>query len=315
MNYKKLGNLCTKVSEICFGALPMGPLQKNIPVNEGQKLLVYALRNGINFIDTAQLYRTYEPIGRALREVDKRPVIATKSTAKSYAEMKEAYLEASDLMGLQVIDIFHLHAARVNDTVFEEREGALEFLKEYKQKDKIKAIGVSSHSVSVVNRAASLPEIDIVFPIINKKGMGIVDGSIQEMEEAIARCVKNNKGIYLMKVLAGGNLIGDYEEAISYARAIPGISSIAIGMVSKEEVDYNLAYFNGKSAKDLPSVKDLKKRMTIVQVLCKGCSTCIKACPNKAIEMIENKARINMDSCLTCGYCVKECSEFAIRMI
>jgi len=315
MNYRKLGNLETKVSEICFGALPMGPLQKNIPVNEGKELLVYALKKGINFIDTAQLYRTYEPIGRALKEVDKKPVIATKSTAKSYEEMKEAYLEACELMGLKVIDIFHLHAARVNDTVFEEREGALEFLKEYKQKGKIKAIGVSSHSVPVIKRAATVKEIDIVFPILNKTGMGIIDGSLQEMEEAIFRCVKNNKGIYLMKALAGGNLISNYEEAISYARSIPGVSSIAIGMVSKEEVDYNLAYFKGKMAKELPSIKDMKKRMTIVQVLCKGCGACIKACPNEAIEMINNTARINMGSCLTCGYCVNECPEFAIRMI
>lgn len=315
MRYRKLGNLDTKVSEICFGALPMGPLQKDLPVSKGKDLLVYALENGINFIDTAQLYRTYEPIGRALREVSQKPVIATKSTAKSYTEMKEAYLEACDLMGVDYIDIFHLHAARVNDTVFEEREGALEFLKEYKEKGKVKAIGISSHSVPVIRKAANMKEIDIVFPILNIKGMGIVDGSIKEMEEAISFCVENNKGIYLMKALAGGNLINDYNKAMSYARSITGVCSVAIGMVSKKEVDYNLAYFNGKKANELPSIDEMKKRMVIVQVLCKGCGACVEACPNAAIEIIGNTADIKRDNCLTCGYCVNECSEFAIRMI
>ncbi|MDI3547485.1 MAG: uncharacterized protein PWR10_1137 [Halanaerobiales bacterium] len=315
MEYRKLGDLETRVSELCFGALPMGPLQKDLPVEECKDLIIRAIKKGINFIDTAQLYRTYEPIGRALRETAEKPVIATKSTAITYQEMMEAYREATEMMGIEVIDIFHLHAARVENNVFEKREGALECLKELKQEGKIKAIGISSHSVPVIKRAAIMEDIDIVFPILNKIGMGIISGNREEMEEAIQDCISNGKGIYLMKVLAGGNLINDYDEAMTYARSIPGIASIAVGMVSLEEIDFNIAYFNGKRREELPDIEKFEKRVTIVKALCKGCGTCLEVCPNEAIAMNGEIAEINDDICLTCGYCVHDCPEFAIRVI
>jgi len=75
------------------------------------------------------------------------------------------------------IDIFLLHAARVTPSVFEERAGALQCLKDYKTKGVIRAIGISTHVVGVVRRAAEIKEIDIIFPIINKIGLGIVGGN------------------------------------------------------------------------------------------------------------------------------------------
>lgn len=77
------------------------------------------------------------------------------------------------------IDIFLLHAAKVTPSVFEERAGALQCLKDYKSKGIIRAIGISTHVVGVVRRAVEIKEIDIIFPIINKLGMGIVNGSVR----------------------------------------------------------------------------------------------------------------------------------------
>ncbi|MBN2332798.1 MAG: hypothetical protein JXO49_01690 [Deltaproteobacteria bacterium] len=76
-----LGRTGLEVSEVCFGALPMGPLQKNLPVDVCRNIIVRALRGGIDFIDTAQMYKTYEPIRLALKQVPRRPVLASKSTA------------------------------------------------------------------------------------------------------------------------------------------------------------------------------------------------------------------------------------------
>mgnify|MGYP000893560903 CR=1 FL=1 len=57
MKKNRLGKTDLYVTELCFGALPFGPLQKNIPVDECTGLLVEALKAGINFIDTAQMYQ------------------------------------------------------------------------------------------------------------------------------------------------------------------------------------------------------------------------------------------------------------------
>jgi len=51
MKKYSLGKTGIKVTEMCFGALPIGPLQANISVEEGAKLIRAALERGINFIE------------------------------------------------------------------------------------------------------------------------------------------------------------------------------------------------------------------------------------------------------------------------
>ena len=48
----------------------------------------------------------------------------------------------------------------------ENRAGAFQCLKDYKQRGKIKAIGISTHNVNVVSLAAKMEDIDIVFPLV-----------------------------------------------------------------------------------------------------------------------------------------------------
>ena len=99
----------------------MGPRQKNLNLVECTDLVAFAhCKKGINFIDTAQMYETYLPIRKAMEKTGIRPVIASKSTASSYEGMEEAILEALSKLNISSIDIFLLHAARVDEKVFGE---------------------------------------------------------------------------------------------------------------------------------------------------------------------------------------------------
>ena len=60
MKKKILGQTGLEVSVAGFGVLPMGPSQLALPIDEGAEIIRHALRCGINFIDTAQYYRTYK---------------------------------------------------------------------------------------------------------------------------------------------------------------------------------------------------------------------------------------------------------------
>ena len=137
-------------------------------MEEGAKLIRAAIEKGINFVDTAEIYKTYPYIRKALEGYNNEVIIATKSKAKTYQEMEKSIKEALTSLNRTYIDIFHLHAAKVTPSVFEERAGALQCLKDYKTKGIIRAIGISTHAVEVVRRAAEIKEIDIIFPIINK---------------------------------------------------------------------------------------------------------------------------------------------------
>lgn len=311
-----LGNTGIEVTELCFGVLPVGPLQKNLPPEESAEIIAYALESGINFLDTAQLYKTYSHIKLALEKTGLRPVIASKSDAHTYEGMENAIIEALEEMGLDYIDIFHLHAAKVETDVFDLRREALQCLLDYKEKGIIKAVGISTHNVQVVELAAMKPEIDVVFPLINKAGRGIMRGTLEEMEKAIHLCGQKGKGVYLMKVLGGGTLIDEYSSSIDYGRSVEGSQSIAIGMVSKEEVLYNIKYFNGE--RNLGNLVDLrnKKHPRVSQHMCVGCGKCIEVCHSEAISFNDvKKAFIDLKKCIQCGYCMAACPHFSIRII
>lgn len=316
MKRSKLGKTGIEVTELCFGVLPMGPLQKNVSVEEGSETIALALKEGINFLDTAQMYQTYPHIKKAIEKTGIRPVIATKSTATTYEDMQSAVLEALEEMGLNHIDIFLLHAAKAEPDIFEIRKEALRCLVDYKRKGIIKAVGIATHNVKIVELAAAREDMDVVFPLINKAGRGIQSGTIEDMKKAIQLCGQHQKGIYLMKILGGGTLIDSFESAMTFGREIKEASAIAIGMVSQEEVIYNIKYFSGE--KDLDGIISIRnnKIPQVLQFLCKSCGNCIEVCHTDAIQLDENnKATIDLDKCLQCGYCMAKCPTFCIRMI
>ncbi|MFO7152111.1 MAG: aldo/keto reductase [Bacillota bacterium] len=318
MEKKILGKTGIEVTELCFGALPMGPLQKNLDLESATEVVAHALKRGINFVDTAQLYRTYDPIRNAIKLTGINPVISTKSAAATYEEMERAIDEALRSLDRNYIDIFFLHAARVDEDVFEIRKGALKCLTDYKARGYIKAIGISTHNVKVVGLAASRDDMDVIFPLINLKGLGILNGSVDDMRRAIEKAYRAGKGIMIMKALGGGALLQDYRKAMDFVRGLNLHHTIAVGMVSKEEVDFNVNYFNGIYEEEkLSAFSREQKRFIAVESLCKGCRSCLNACPNMAIDFDEEKkkARINPEKCLTCGYCTSSCPEFAIRAV
>jgi len=316
MKKYSLGKTEIEVTELCFGALPMGPLQANISVEKGAKLIRAALERGINFIDTAEVYQTYPHIKKALEGYKGEVIIATKAHGKTYTEMEKSIQYALKSLDRDYIDIFLLHAAKVTPSVFEERAGALQCLKDYKSKGIIRAIGISTHVVGVVRRAVEIKEIDIIFPIINKLGMGIVNGSVDDMLSAISEAYKAGKGLYAMKVLAGGHLIDQLEESFNFVRDMKVITSIAVGMVNQEELEINLKIFNDeKISQELLSQKIKPSKRLFIARICKGCGTCVNACPNNALSLENGKAVVDHKLCILCGYCNPVCPEFAIRLI
>ncbi len=312
-----LGRTGIEVSELCFGTLPIGPIQKNVPLEESGKIIAYGLESGITFLDTAKMYDTYPQIKLAMEQSGKRPVISSKSAASDYETMEQDVLACIKNLGIDYVDIFFLHAARVDESVFETRKGAFDALIDLRKKGLVKAIGISTHNVNVVKIAAELEEIDIVFPIINLNGKGILSGTREEMVDAIELCFTNNKGVLFMKALAGGTIIKNYKEAMDFVLSISiGRAAIALGMISKSEVDMNLKYFNGEDiSQEISLLGNADKRFYIVDNLCKKCGQCKKTCHSEAIDLVNDTMTIDDSKCITCGYCVSVCKEFAIRMI
>lgn len=317
MKKKWLGNTGIEVSAAGFGVLPMGPSQLALPVEDGAEIIRYALKHGINFLDTAQYYRTYPYISKALEGGEwKDVVICSKSLCWDYEGMMDAILEAREAMGREVIDIFLMHEVRSGQ--LELRAGAWQALKDAKAKGLVRAIGLSTHHVDITEAAASMDDLDVVFPLINYAGLGIRKGdefaSKEEMMEAISKCHRAGKGVFSMKAFGGGSLTAHYQQALDYVFSKPEIDSVMIGFGKTTEVDDLLAYLNGSMEPDYnPDVS--KKKVYVNQEDCEGCGACKAACPAGAIFYNENGlAEVDHEKCLTCGYCSPVCPVRAVIM-
>lgn len=311
-----LGSTGLEVSRLGFGSLPLGPMQANLSVAEGAAVIRYALERGVNFIDTAAAYRNYAHIRQALQGFGGQVVIATKTGARTYERAQENIQAALSELGVERLDICHLHGARVTDP-FVERGEVLQCLLDYQAKGYIGAVGISTHVVRVVREAADRPEIQVIHPLINRTGLGIIDGTAQDMADAIAYAHARGKGIYAMKVLGGGNLLTQREEALRYVLDLPGVDAAVVGMLKPGEVDFNLAVFSGQPVTQAlaDGAPVAAKRLVIPPHLCKGCGECVAACPNGALTLVNEKSTVDPEKCLLCGYCSPVCSEFAIRVI
>lgn len=310
----KLGRSVTRLG---LGALPMGPLQRKLTPEEGAEVVRAAVENGITFIDTATTYGTYEHIARGLHGFSGTVTIATKTQAqKDRTKAREHIEKALKELGRDRIEIMLCHCARNPFT--EELWGqTLETLFSARENGTIGMVGISTHSIQAVRDAARHPGIDVIHPLINMKGMGIIDGTAEEMLEAIGEAHSAGKFIYAMKSLAGGNFVSEREKALRFIFSRETIDAAVVGMVTPLEVEWNVRFLSGLPIADELALKTTlqTKRLTILEMVCTGCGECAEHCENQALEVVDGKCRVDHELCILCGYCAPHCERFAIRFV
>jgi aryl-alcohol dehydrogenase-like predicted oxidoreductase/NAD-dependent dihydropyrimidine dehydrogenase PreA subunit len=311
-----LGNTGIRISPLVFGTLPLGYLQAGLSPGEGGRLIRYALERGVNTVDTATLYETYAHVREGLKGFAGDVTVITKTHAPDPATARAHVERGLKELGRERLDIVHVHAARIADPLVE-RAGVIEELVKMKQEGKIAHVGLSSHYIAAVRKVASCPEIEVVHPLINRTGMGILDGTPGEMEAAIKLCAEAGKGVYAMKALAGGNLIAEARASFAYVLGLAGVHGVAVGMLSEDEIDANIALFSGMppDSSVWEKLEQRRRRLAIMQNFCKSCGNCVAACGSGALTLEEGKPVVDEAACVLCGYCGAECPEFIIRVV
>ena len=182
MNYKKLGSTDVDVSTICLGTMTWGEQNSKA---DGFKQMDYAIDNGVNFWDTAEIYaipmreetygETENIIGEWFKKTKKRDkvILATKvsgPTSKEYIRgggcsydkksMSEALEKSLKRMQTDYIDLYQLHWPERNTNFFGKQgyehdsneknwiafEEILENLKKFVDAGKIRYVGLSNET-------------------------------------------------------------------------------------------------------------------------------------------------------------------------
>ncbi len=315
MRRVKIADTGITVSELCHGTLILGPLQADLPAEQGARAIRKSFEMGVNFYDTAQAYDSYKHLAVGLQGVSEdRVVIASKSHAAGYDQMKTHVEECLRALKRSYIDIFHLHLVTAEN--LPQRQGALECLQEMKRKGLIRAIGASTHTVAGVRTINREPAFDVIFPVLNRKGLGIIDGKLTDMLPALEEAKRRVKFIYAMKPLGGGHLAAEVAESFNWLRNLPVCDAVAAGMKDETEVEMNVAIFEDRSVPEIILQKVNKvQRKLIVYDRCIRCGLCIEECDQKALSMGETKVAVDQSRCILCGYCAAVCPEYVIRVV
>ncbi|MGE5559848.1 MAG: aldo/keto reductase [Chloroflexota bacterium] len=315
MDYRTLGRTGLRVSRLCLGTLTMGPSQANLPLREGADLIRAALDLGVNFFDTADLYNTYDYLREGLRGWPGEVIISSKSFDHTREGMAASLARALRETGRERIDIFMLHEQESGLTI-RGHWPAVEYLLEAKQRGLVGAVGVSTHAVAAVRAMTVIDELEVLHPLINQAGIGILDGSRDDMLAAIADAHAVGKGVFGMKAIGGGHLTGDAAQALVWAAGQPCLDAIAVGCRSAAELAVDAAVICGETpaAEAVAAAANGPAKRLRVEEWCHGCGKCVERCPQGALRIERERAVVDPERCILCSYCVPACRDFFIKV-
>ncbi len=122
MQYRILGQTGLTVSTLGIGGGGPSRLGQSYDVDEAQSIAVIqqALDAGVNFIDTAEAYRTEDVIGKAIAGYDRHKLVIStkKSTSRgkiTQDNVHESLENSLERLGTNYIDVYHLHAVIAED--------------------------------------------------------------------------------------------------------------------------------------------------------------------------------------------------------
>ena len=144
--------------------------------------------------------------------------------------------------------------------------------------------------------------------------MGIQGGTRCDMEGAVASAHSQGAGVFAMKALGGGHLIGSSREALSYILSQPWIDAVAVGMQSFAEIDANVRAFEGDFSllEPLSSARAAFDGARLVRGL-RALRGAVR--PARHPRGGRTRARGSRKSACLCGYCAGVCPQVCIKVV
>jgi L-galactose dehydrogenase len=277
----RLGQTDLSVSQIGFGASPLGDVYGRIDVAESNRAVHLAIERGINFFDVSPYYglRLAEKrLGDALVGKRQEIILATKVGRYGLNEFDfsarrtiESVEESLKRLKTDYIDLLQVHDVEFGD--FDQIvEETLPALRKIQQSGKARFIGITGYPPNMLVRIAKAFPVDT---ILNYCHYNLLTSSMEE--ELTPFAIANSIGLINASALhmgvltkrgalpwhpappevhKAGRIIGELchlngkdisATAIRFCLDHPHVSSTLVGMATQEEVTANLGLLKVKT--------------------------------------------------------------------
>ena len=292
MLYTEINGL--KLSKFTLGTVQLG-MEYGVANKTGKpsmekahEIIGAALANGVNSLDTAAAYgNSEEVIGAYLRKTGEKPFITSKF--KSYGgnareELKASIENTVKRLGVDSVDVYMFHSAP-------EMMANAELLEDMLTSDeRIKIPGASIYTQEEAEAFLKYPylkAIQIPASVLDTRliSSGIIDelknrGTIVFVRSVFLQgllCMEElpEKYMILKDSIAEMREVAKYENmtmaelGVSFMRDVPGISTLALGCETVEQVKENASLVNCKSLSSVAydQVMEISKRVPIEEVM------------------------------------------------
>jgi len=217
MQTRQLGCSDLHLTEVGLGTWAMGgPWEYGWgPQDDDEAIgaILTALETGINWIDTAPAYglgHSEELIAKALKQVSKKPLIATKCgilwnekkekvTCLKRQSIREECHASLSRLGVEVIDLYQIHWPDPDEDV----EQAWEEMAVLVAEGKIRYLGVSNFTVEQIKRVQKIHPVASLQPPYSMLHREVED-------ELLGFCAKNDISVVAYSPIQRGLLTGKF---------------------------------------------------------------------------------------------------------
>lgn len=269
MEKVRLGRTGLEVAKLGWGGIPIQRIKENDAVD----VVKAVIEMGIDLLDASRGYTTSEHrIGLALKQVNKKVVLSTKSFVRT-EKIYDDVLESLKQLDVKRIDIYHCHDVSSMED-YEKviaPKGALQGLLAARRDGLIGYLGLSSHSLDVLERVVRDGHFDTIMTCYS-----FLEPEAKERIFPLAR--SKDVGVIAMKPFSGG-VIEEAGPALRYVLSVPDIVPIP-GCESIEKARENWRIFTRGDYVLSPHDKERIEavRQEFNQQFCRRCDYC-QPCP------------------------------------
>lgn len=309
MIYKEFKDL--RLSVLGMGTMRLPVKDGNygqIDEDETAKIIEFAMKNGINYYDTAWGYHNGNSetvIGSILKNYPRESFyLATKFPGYDLSNMDKAeQIFETQLRKCQVdyFDFYLFHnVCEMNiDAYLDERYGVFEYLIKQKRNGKIRHLGFSAHgSYDTVKRFLDAYGSEIEFCQLQ---INYLDWTLQDAKKRYDLLSSYGIDVWVMEPLRGGKLasLGEKHEktlralrpdescaawGFRFLQSLPQVKMILSGMSSIEQLEQNIKTFSEEKPlndNEIKALFDIAETMKSNLIPCTNCHYCEKYCTKK----------------------------------